>query len=81
MEIVVLSASRQKNCTLKDAAGGFGTVFIVGNSPFARLLEIAKRRIASIPTITFSVTRMEELGRGEVSTELEIPNINSSDRR
>jgi len=54
MEIVVLSASRQKNCTLKDVAGGFGTVFTVGNSLFAKLLEIAKRRIASIPNITLA---------------------------
>src|SRR6266540_4176085 len=54
MEIVVLSASRQKNCTLKDVAGGFGTVFTVGNAPFARLLEIAKRRIASIPNVTLA---------------------------
>jgi len=54
MKIVVLSGSRQKNCTLKDVAGGFGTVFTVGKSPFARLLEIAKRRIASIPNITLA---------------------------
>lgn len=54
MRIVVISASQQKNCTLKDVAGGFGTVFTVGNSPFARLLEIAKRRIASIPNITLA---------------------------
>jgi len=50
----VLSATRQKNCTLKDVAGGFGTVFTVGNSPFARLLEIAKRRIAAVPNITLA---------------------------
>jgi anaerobic magnesium-protoporphyrin IX monomethyl ester cyclase len=54
MKIAVLSASRQKNCTLKDVAGGFGTVFTVGNSPFARLLEVAKRRIAAIPNITLA---------------------------
>lgn len=54
MRIVILSASRQKNCTLKDVAGGFGTVFTVGNSSFAKLLEIAKRRIASIPNITLA---------------------------
>ena len=54
MDIVVLSASRHKNCTLKDVAGGFGTVFTVGDSPFARLLEIAKRRIAAIPNITLA---------------------------
>lgn len=52
MKIVVLSAARHKNCTLKDVAGGYGTVFTVGNSWFARLLEIAKRRIASIPSMT-----------------------------
>lgn len=54
MKIVVLSASRQNNCTLKDVAGGFGTVFTVGNSPFAKLLELAKRRIAAIPSITLA---------------------------
>jgi anaerobic magnesium-protoporphyrin IX monomethyl ester cyclase len=54
MRIAVLSASRQKNCTLKDVAGGFGTVFTVGSSPFARLLEVAKRRIAAIPNITLA---------------------------
>jgi anaerobic magnesium-protoporphyrin IX monomethyl ester cyclase len=54
VKIVVLSASRQKNCTLKDVAGGFGTVFTVGNSPFAKLLELAKRRIAAIPNITLA---------------------------
>jgi anaerobic magnesium-protoporphyrin IX monomethyl ester cyclase len=54
VKIAVLSASRKKNCTLKDVAGGFGTVFTVGNSPFARLLELAKRRIAAIPNITLA---------------------------
>jgi anaerobic magnesium-protoporphyrin IX monomethyl ester cyclase len=54
MKIVVLSASHQKNCTLKDVAGGMGTVFTVGKSPFARLLEVAKRRIAEIPNITLA---------------------------
>jgi anaerobic magnesium-protoporphyrin IX monomethyl ester cyclase len=54
MKIAVLSASRQKNCTLKDVAGGFGTVFTVGSSPFAKLLEIAKRRIAAVPNVTLA---------------------------
>jgi radical SAM superfamily enzyme YgiQ (UPF0313 family) len=54
MKIAVVSASRQKNCTLKDVAGGFGTVFTVGSSPFAKLLEVAKRRIAAIPNITLA---------------------------
>jgi anaerobic magnesium-protoporphyrin IX monomethyl ester cyclase len=54
VKIAVVSASRQKNCTLKDVAGGFGTVFTVGHSPFAKLLELAKRRIAAIPNITLA---------------------------
>lgn len=54
MKIAVISAGRQKNCTLKDVAGGFGTVFTVGSSPFARLLEVAKRRIAAVPNITLA---------------------------
>jgi anaerobic magnesium-protoporphyrin IX monomethyl ester cyclase len=54
VKIVILSASRQTNCTLKDVAGGFGTVFTVGKSPFAKLLEFAKRRIAAIPNITLA---------------------------
>jgi anaerobic magnesium-protoporphyrin IX monomethyl ester cyclase len=54
VRIAVVSASRQKNCTLKDVAGGFGTVFTVGNSPFAKLLELAKRRIAAVPNITLA---------------------------
>jgi anaerobic magnesium-protoporphyrin IX monomethyl ester cyclase len=54
VKIAVVNASRQRNCTLKDVAGGFGTVFTVGNSPFAKLLELAKRRIAAIPNITLA---------------------------
>jgi anaerobic magnesium-protoporphyrin IX monomethyl ester cyclase len=54
VKIAVVNASRHKNCTLKDVAGGFGTVFTVGNSPFAKLLELAKRRIAAIPNITLA---------------------------
>jgi anaerobic magnesium-protoporphyrin IX monomethyl ester cyclase len=54
MEIAVVSASRHENCTLKDVAGGYGTVFTVGNSAFAKVLEIAKRRIAAIPNVTLA---------------------------
>jgi anaerobic magnesium-protoporphyrin IX monomethyl ester cyclase len=54
IKIAVVNAGRHKNCTLKDVAGGFGTVFTVGNSPFARLLELAKCRIAAIPNITLA---------------------------
>lgn len=54
MKVVLLSAGRHKNCTLKDVAGGFGTVFTVGDSPFAKLLEVAKRRIAAIPNVTLA---------------------------
>jgi radical SAM superfamily enzyme YgiQ (UPF0313 family) len=54
MKIALINAGRHKNCTLKDVAGGFGTVFTVGNSPFAKLLEIAKRRIAAVPNVVLA---------------------------
>jgi radical SAM superfamily enzyme YgiQ (UPF0313 family) len=72
MRVVVLSASRQKNCTLKDVAGGYGTVFTVGTSPFARLLELAKRRIAAIPNITLAYLDAILSGAGARVTVLDV---------
>jgi anaerobic magnesium-protoporphyrin IX monomethyl ester cyclase len=76
MRIVVINASRQKNCTIKDVAGGFGTVFTVGRSPFARLLEIAKRRIASIPNITLAYLHSILEAHGAQVRVLEVRNQN-----
>jgi anaerobic magnesium-protoporphyrin IX monomethyl ester cyclase len=72
MQIVVLNASRQKNCTLKDVAGGYGTVFTVGKSPFAKLLEVAKRRIASIPNVTLAYLDSILTGAGAQVQVLEV---------
>lgn len=58
MKIAVLSASRHKNCALKNVARGYGTVFTVSNSPFAKLLEHGVRGISfQDPDITFDRKR------------------------
>ncbi|MBI4882213.1 MAG: radical SAM protein [Planctomycetes bacterium] len=54
MKVALVNASRQRGCTLKDVAGGFGTVFTVGRSLPARLLELAKQRVAALPNVTLA---------------------------
>jgi radical SAM superfamily enzyme YgiQ (UPF0313 family) len=49
MRVALLTVYSHDACTLKDVAGGFGTVFRVGTSVGARLLERAKTRVASLP--------------------------------
>jgi radical SAM superfamily enzyme YgiQ (UPF0313 family) len=77
MKIVIASASSHSNCTLKDVAGGFGTVFTVGKSFFARLLEIAKRRIAAIPNVTLAYLDAILSANG---AEVEIIDVNKLDQ-
>jgi anaerobic magnesium-protoporphyrin IX monomethyl ester cyclase len=76
VNIVVINASRQRNCTLKDVAGGFGTVFTVGKSPFAKLLELAKRRIAAIPNITLAYLDSILTAQGASVTILDVRHAN-----
>jgi radical SAM superfamily enzyme YgiQ (UPF0313 family) len=51
MKIGIVSIYSKSKCTLKDMAGGFGTVFDIGNSLRARILEFAKKRMAHVPNI------------------------------
>lgn len=50
-EIALVSVFSHAGCTLKDVAGGYGTVFEVGTSWRARLLEHAKGRVADLPPL------------------------------
>ncbi len=50
-EIALVSVFSHPGCTLKDVAGGYGTVFEVGSSWPARLLEHAKSRVADLPPL------------------------------
>ncbi len=52
MRIALVTVYAHAGCTLKDVAGGFGTVFEVGASRRARLLERAKARVADLPALT-----------------------------
>ncbi len=52
MRVALVSVYSHEGCTLKDVAGGYGTVFEVGRSLPARLLELAKKRVADLPPLT-----------------------------
>lgn len=54
MRVAVVSIQKHESCTLKDMAGGFGTRFEIGDSPGARLLQYAKKKIANIPDISLA---------------------------
>lgn len=51
MRLTLASVYSHDGCTLKDVAGGFGTVFEVGASRRARFLERAKSRLAELPPV------------------------------
>lgn len=52
MRVALVTVYSHPGCTLKDVAGGYGTVFRVGQSLPARLLERAKAGIAHLPSPT-----------------------------
>ena len=52
MRVALVTVYSHAGCTLKDVAGGYGTVFRVGQSLPARLLERAKAGIAHLPSPT-----------------------------
>jgi radical SAM superfamily enzyme YgiQ (UPF0313 family) len=55
VRVALVTVFSHRTCTLKDVAGGFGTVFEVGPSWPARLLERAKGAIAQLPPVTFGI--------------------------
>lgn len=54
MKIAIVSIQKNRKCTLKDMAGGFGTTFDIGNSPGARFLEMLKKYMANVPDISLA---------------------------
>lgn len=62
MRVILATVQSHRGCTLKDVAGGFGTVFEVGSSLRARALERAKTAIAELPPIVLG-TLAAQLGR------------------
>ncbi|MBX7193964.1 MAG: B12-binding domain-containing radical SAM protein [Sandaracinaceae bacterium] len=64
MRLTLASVYSHDRCTLKDVAGGFGTVFEVGRSWQARLLERAKSRLAELPPVVLGhlAARLRGLG-------------------
>lgn len=54
MKIALINAVGHSGCTLKDVAGGFGTVFEIGTGPLAKILQAAKSHIAALPQVTLA---------------------------
>jgi len=54
VKIAIVSIQKNRKCTLKDMAGGFGTTFDIGGSPGARILELMKKLIAEVPDISLA---------------------------
>lgn len=81
LRITLATVYSHDRCTLKDVAGGFGTVFEVGTSLRARLLERAKSRLAELPPVVLGQlsARLNALGhqvrvetvRGQVPAEID----------
>lgn len=68
MRVALITVFSHAGCTLKDVAGGFGTVFEVGSSWRARLLERAKGHVAHLPPLTlgYLAAQLDDAGH-EVS--------------
>lgn len=62
MRVALVTVYAHAGCTLKDVAGGYGTVFEVGDSWRARILERAKARVADLPSLTLGYLAAQ-LGR------------------
>lgn len=84
MRVALLTIRSHPGCTLKDVAGGYGTVFEVGRSLPARLLELAKERVADLPSLTLAYLAAQ-LSDHEVEvrdlSHCKIGNARSSSRR
>lgn len=72
MRVALISVYSHRGCTLKDVAGGFGTVFEVGRSWRARALERAKSKLADLPPLAlgYLAAQLEAAGHEVVVREL-----------
>ena len=52
MRVALVTVYSHAECTLKDVAGGYGTVFRIGTSLPARILARAKTHVAELPPVT-----------------------------
>ncbi len=72
MRVALVTVYSHDRCTLKDVAGGFGTVFQIGRSLPARLLERAKVRLARIPSpsLGYLAAQIREAGHEVVVADV-----------
>lgn len=77
MRVSLVTVYAHPGCTLKDVAGGFGTVFEVGTSWRARLLERAKSKVAALPTLALGYLAAQLRRAGH---EVLVHDVNGTDR-
>lgn len=72
MRIGLVTVYSHAHCTLKDVAGGFGTVFQIGESNRAKLLERAKSKLARLPSTVLGYIAAFAEGAGHEIAVLDI---------
>lgn len=78
MRLTLASVYSHDRCTLKDVAGGFGTVFEVGRSLPARLLERAKTRLAELPPVVLGQLAARLRGMGHAVVPLTVRDVSTA---
>lgn len=73
MKIALVTVYSHTHCTLKDVAGGYGTVFQIGHSSRARILEKAKSELARMasPVLGYLAAVAEKSGHSVHVVELQ----------
>ncbi|MEQ8457057.1 MAG: radical SAM protein [Sandaracinaceae bacterium] len=72
MRVALVTVYSHPGCTLKDVAGGYGTVFEVGDSWRARLLEAAKARLADLPPLVLGYLSAQLRAAGHAVSLVEV---------
>lgn len=72
MHVALITVYSHKECTLKDVAGGYGTVFRIGESRRARFLEAAKGQVARLPSVTLGYLARAAENAGHTVTVHEV---------
>ena len=75
MRVAIITVYSHAECTLKDVAGGYGTVFQIGDSLPARVLTRAKAHVAELPPVTAGHIAQAALAAGHTVRVVDVRRI------
>jgi hypothetical protein len=75
MRVALVTVYSHAECTLKDVAGGYGTVFRIGESWPARALARAKTHVAELPPVTAGHLAQAALAAGHAVRVCELRRV------